>query len=260
MQSDLQKLQGRKRVWVFFVHILVGDHGADERLLYLHFLDQIGRCQDRYEIFGDCAAAVYLYDLSPPESSPQADSTKKQVARQGCCRSRTSMHTKAISTCRFSVVSEDAGPTQGPACGEPSLRRISRAMPIYNERRTLATIVKRVLATPFPLDLELVAVDDCSQDGSWEVLQQLAAEDPRIRPIRHERNQGKGTAIRTAIQAMTGNVAVIQDADMEYDPHRACRCCSSQFWTTRPTRSSDRDSRPRPGGSCASGIASATRH
>jgi hypothetical protein len=83
MQSDLQKLQGRKRVWVFFVHILVGDHGADERLLYLHFLDQIGRCQDRYEIFGDCAAAVYLYDLSPPESSPQADSTKKQVARQG---------------------------------------------------------------------------------------------------------------------------------------------------------------------------------
>jgi glycosyltransferase involved in cell wall biosynthesis len=129
------------------------------------------------------------------------------------------MHTKAISTCRFSVVSEDAGPTQGPACGEPSLRRISVLMPIYNERWTLATIVKRVLATPFPLDLELVAVDDCSQDGSWEVLQQLAAEDPRIRPIRHERNQGKGTAIRTAIQAMTGDVAVIQDADMEYDPH-----------------------------------------
>ena len=62
-------------------------------------------------------------------------------------------------------------------------------------------------------------VDDGSSDGSWEELQKLAAAEPRIRAFRHERNRGKGAAIRTAIEHMTGDVAVVQDADLEYDPN-----------------------------------------
>ncbi len=95
---------------------------------------------------------------------------------------------------------------------------MSVLMPIYNERWTLREIVSRVLAAPVPLEIELIAVDDCSSDGSWEVMQELAADEPRIKAFRHEQNQGKGAAIRTAIKQMTGDVAVIQDADLEYDP------------------------------------------
>lgn len=96
--------------------------------------------------------------------------------------------------------------------------RLSVLMPVYNERWTLREIVSRVLSAPIPLDLELIIVDDASSDGSWEVLEELASEDSRIQLVRHETNRGKGAAIRTAIEHLTGDVAVIQDADLEYDP------------------------------------------
>ncbi len=101
---------------------------------------------------------------------------------------------------------------------EPAFRRLSVLMPVYNERWTLAEIIGRVLQAPVGLEIELVVVDDGSSDGSWELLAQLAAGDARIRPFRHPRNRGKGAAVRTAIAHMTGDVAVIQDADLEYDP------------------------------------------
>ena len=99
------------------------------------------------------------------------------------------------------------------------IRKLSVLIPLYNERWTLATIIRRVLAVPLDLELELIVVDDGSSDGSWEELQRLAAEDCRIRAFRHDRNRGKGAAVRTAIAQMTGDVAVVQDADLEYDPH-----------------------------------------
>jgi glycosyltransferase involved in cell wall biosynthesis len=95
---------------------------------------------------------------------------------------------------------------------------LSVLMPVYNERRTLRTIVRRVLDCPSPIPLELVAVDDGSTDGSAEILRELAAADPRVRPFFHERNRGKGAAIRTAIAHMAGDIALVQDADLEYNP------------------------------------------
>ena len=102
---------------------------------------------------------------------------------------------------------------------EPSvITTLSVLIPVYNERWTVAEIVRRVLASPVAIDLEIVAVDDGSTDGSWEILQDLAALEPRLRCFRHARNQGKGAAIRTALRKMTGDAVLIQDADLEYDP------------------------------------------
>jgi glycosyltransferase involved in cell wall biosynthesis len=91
-------------------------------------------------------------------------------------------------------------------------------MPVYNEARTLRTIVARVLASPVSLPMELICVDDGSRDGSADILDGLAARDARIRVIRQPRNMGKGRAIITAIQHMSGDIGLIQDADLEYDP------------------------------------------
>jgi glycosyltransferase involved in cell wall biosynthesis len=72
-------------------------------------------------------------------------------------------------------------------------------------------------------ELEVVVVDDGSRDGTRDILRALAAEEPRLRYIEHERNQGKGAAIRTAIRAATGDLIVFQDADLEYDPRDYAR-------------------------------------
>lgn len=99
---------------------------------------------------------------------------------------------------------------------------LSILMPVYNERRTLADIMDKVLAVQLPPQIngmEIVVVDDGSTDGSREILAQRAALDSRVRPIFHEKNMGKGAAIRTAIHEAQGDIAVFQDADLEYDPN-----------------------------------------
>ncbi len=108
--------------------------------------------------------------------------------------------------------------TESAAPNPAGLRKLSVLMPIYNERWTLEQIVGQVLSVRLPVEVELVAVDDRSRDGSWDLLLSLAQADSRIKPVRHEKNQGKGAAIRTAIAHMTGDVAVFQDADLEYSP------------------------------------------
>ncbi|MCG6924281.1 MAG: glycosyltransferase family 2 protein [Acidobacteria bacterium] len=88
-------------------------------------------------------------------------------------------------------------------------------MPVFNERSTVEEIVDRVLAVP--VRIELIAVDDASTDGSVEILEKLSREKG-FRLLRQERNQGKGAAVRRGIEAATGDVIVVQDADLEYSP------------------------------------------
>lgn len=95
---------------------------------------------------------------------------------------------------------------------------LSILMPVHNEARTLREIIRRVLQSPIDLDIELVCVDDGSTDGSGDLLKQLASEHDNIRVIHHDKGLGKGAALRTAIEAMTGDIALVQDADLEYDP------------------------------------------
>ena len=93
---------------------------------------------------------------------------------------------------------------------------VSVLMPVYNEARTVRQVVEFVLAQR-PVQ-ELIIVDDCSTDGSWEVLGDVAKGNNRIRLFRHERNQGKGAALATGIAQAKSPIVIIQDSDTEYDP------------------------------------------
>jgi len=121
-----------------------------------------------------------------------------------------------------STVYEQPQPWERTDRAEPSLTsfRLSVMVPVYNEKHVVEASLRRVLALDHPLisSLEVIVVDDQSTDGTWAILQRLAAADPRIVLLRNEQNLGKGAAIRKAIKHSTGEISIIHDADLEYDP------------------------------------------
>ena len=96
--------------------------------------------------------------------------------------------------------------------------KLSIVIPVYNEAATVKTLLDRVAAVDMGVEKELVIVDDCSTDGTRDVLKELEAAQSDWRFVYHEQNRGKGAALRSGFAATTGDIVVIQDADLEYDP------------------------------------------
>jgi glycosyltransferase involved in cell wall biosynthesis len=98
----------------------------------------------------------------------------------------------------------------------PRYRKLSVIVPVFNERNTVAEVIRRMRTVQLPLDREILIVDDGSDDGTRHVLSQVG--DSTVRVLLHDRNRGKGAAIRTALGHVRGDLVLIQDADLEYDP------------------------------------------
>lgn len=96
--------------------------------------------------------------------------------------------------------------------------KLSIVIPVYNEERTIFEILDLVRAVELPLEKEIILVNDCSTDGTAESLEQLKMADPSLVIAHHPVNQGKGAALRTGFGLATGDIVLIQDADLEYDP------------------------------------------
>ncbi len=94
--------------------------------------------------------------------------------------------------------------------------KLSIVVPVYNEKGTLEEIIRRIQATLY--DKEIIAVDDASEDGSRDILDRLTQQHDNLKVYYHDKNQGKGAALRTGFAQVTGDVVIIQDADLEYDP------------------------------------------
>jgi glycosyltransferase involved in cell wall biosynthesis len=103
-----------------------------------------------------------------------------------------------------------------PDTPETPYRLLSVVVPVFNERNTVAEIIRRIRAVDLPLRLEVVVVNDGSSDGSEKVL--AALQDSTVRVINQPVNRGKGAAVRTGIEASKGDLVMVQDADLEYDP------------------------------------------
>ena len=100
----------------------------------------------------------------------------------------------------------------------PKIRKLSVIVPVFNERNTVVEVLRRMRAVELPdgIEREIIVVDDGSADGTRDVLRQLG--DSTVRVVLHDRNQGKGAAVRTGFALATGDYILIQDADLEYDP------------------------------------------
>jgi glycosyltransferase involved in cell wall biosynthesis len=99
---------------------------------------------------------------------------------------------------------------------EDHYQKLSIIMPVFNERNTVVEAIRRSRSVDIPLEREIIVVDDGSDDGTRQILSQL--QDSTVRVILHPANRGKGAAIRTGLTHVTGDLVLIQDADLEYDP------------------------------------------
>lgn len=98
------------------------------------------------------------------------------------------------------------------------MKKLSIIVPVYNEEKTLATCIRRVMAVAIPLEKELILVNDASRDGSAREIEAICREFPQIQAYTHPENRGKGAALRTGFSYATGDIVLVQDADLEYNP------------------------------------------
>ncbi len=97
------------------------------------------------------------------------------------------------------------------------MKKLSVVIPVYNEKNTLEKILRQVETVKLPLEKEIIIVDDCSTDGTREILKEFDRQKYKI--IFREKNEGKGAALRDGLMQATGDAVIIQDADLEYDPN-----------------------------------------
>ncbi len=96
--------------------------------------------------------------------------------------------------------------------------KLSILIPVYNEEKTISDVIKKLLSINFGIDKEIVVIDDGSTDNTVNILKKLQSENFEFKIISHEKNQGKGAAIKTGIKNSSGDIIAIQDADLEYNP------------------------------------------
>src|SRR5260370_3640993 len=106
-----------------------------------------------------------------------------------------------------------------PLPAQSQCKTLCISIPAYNEKEAIQRVIESVMAVPIKLTRELIIVDDCSKDGTREILQELKPPaGATLKVLMHDRNQGKGAAIRTGLEHITADIVLEQDADLEYDP------------------------------------------
>ena len=189
--------------------------------------------------------------------SPLSDS--QTALADGAPDSTPSIGTFADDTARWNWLIETLGEAFCRKLGifrVPDDLVLSVVIPVYNEKATIHEILRRVRAVP--IRKEIIVVDDCSTDGTREILREMEQRDGDLKVVFHERNQGKGAALRTGFRHATGQIVIVQDADLEYDPAQY-PSSSSRSSRIRPTSSSARGSSARSTASSTSGIPWRTR-
>ncbi len=99
------------------------------------------------------------------------------------------------------------------------IKKLSIIIPAYNEEKTLYSLVEKVMQVPLELKKEIIVIDDCSSDNTFKIAEDVARKFKGIRVLKNEENSGKGFCLRKGIDEATGDIILIQDADLEYDPN-----------------------------------------
>ena len=146
---------------------------------------------------------------------PNANRTVEPIESFDLIRSVEGRIEESLQLADSAISTITANPASQVAASQVATPEVTIIIPVYNEQRTVAEVIERVLA--LPITSEVIVVDDGSSDGTREILQQFSG-NPRVRCLLHGVNQGKGAALRTGIAQARGEFVVIQDADLEYDP------------------------------------------